>query len=356
MKCPKCGYIGFDDGDRCRNCGYEFSLLELEEQRPSPAAGGSGERSGAPVGESDARRTPAGEPAPRTWLEQLESARPESADAASPAFGSEPAARAGGSASPPVEREAQVELAPEPPPGTSPSRAVDLDRLIGIPDLPLFREARERANRGDGTPEGKPRPPLAVRRPVPPSPRLRPRPVAVARDDQREAAGDTETPRGRSDAWQPSWHRDMPMEPEAAQAAELGPRLLALALDAALILGIDAVVLYFTLRLCQLDLSGIGLLPLPPLLAFFLLLNGGYVTLFTTAGGQTVGKMALGLRVVGPGDARVEIGRSVLRTLACLPSVGPLGLGYLPAFFDEDRRALHDRLTETRVVTAGPKS
>jgi rubredoxin len=26
MKCPKCQYISFDSGDRCRNCGYEFSL------------------------------------------------------------------------------------------------------------------------------------------------------------------------------------------------------------------------------------------------------------------------------------------------------------------------------------------
>ncbi len=26
MKCPKCGYLGFERVDRCRNCGYEFSL------------------------------------------------------------------------------------------------------------------------------------------------------------------------------------------------------------------------------------------------------------------------------------------------------------------------------------------
>ena len=28
MKCPKCGYLGFERVDRCRNCGYEFSLTE----------------------------------------------------------------------------------------------------------------------------------------------------------------------------------------------------------------------------------------------------------------------------------------------------------------------------------------
>ena len=26
MKCPKCGYLGFEDMERCRNCGYDFSL------------------------------------------------------------------------------------------------------------------------------------------------------------------------------------------------------------------------------------------------------------------------------------------------------------------------------------------
>src|SRR5688572_27034378 len=26
MRCPKCHYISFDGGERCRNCGYDFSL------------------------------------------------------------------------------------------------------------------------------------------------------------------------------------------------------------------------------------------------------------------------------------------------------------------------------------------
>src|SRR5688572_10225542 len=26
MKCPKCSYLGFETGDRCKNCGYDFSL------------------------------------------------------------------------------------------------------------------------------------------------------------------------------------------------------------------------------------------------------------------------------------------------------------------------------------------
>ena len=31
MKCPKCHYLGFETGDRCKNCGYDFSLLSVAE-------------------------------------------------------------------------------------------------------------------------------------------------------------------------------------------------------------------------------------------------------------------------------------------------------------------------------------
>ena len=35
MKCPKCAYLGFETGDRCKNCGYDFSLLSTLESDPS---------------------------------------------------------------------------------------------------------------------------------------------------------------------------------------------------------------------------------------------------------------------------------------------------------------------------------
>jgi len=34
MKCPKCDYLGFETGDRCKNCGYDFSLLAAPEPAP----------------------------------------------------------------------------------------------------------------------------------------------------------------------------------------------------------------------------------------------------------------------------------------------------------------------------------
>ena len=35
MKCPKCDYLGFETGDRCKNCGYDFSLLAAPEPEPA---------------------------------------------------------------------------------------------------------------------------------------------------------------------------------------------------------------------------------------------------------------------------------------------------------------------------------
>ncbi len=36
MKCPKCGYVGFEDVERCRHCGYEFSLSPPAEEPDLP--------------------------------------------------------------------------------------------------------------------------------------------------------------------------------------------------------------------------------------------------------------------------------------------------------------------------------
>ena len=70
---------------------------------------------------------------------------------------------------------------------------------------------------------------------------------------------------------------------------------------------------------------------------------------FTTASGQTIGKMLAGIRVVGLHSARVPLGNAIVRAAACLLTILSLGLGFLPAFTSRDRRAFHDRLAGTRV-------
>jgi uncharacterized RDD family membrane protein YckC len=76
--------------------------------------------------------------------------------------------------------------------------------------------------------------------------------------------------------------------------------------------------------------------------------------LFVAANGQTIGKMAAGVKVVSTDveTARVSLGHAVVRAAAYLVSALPAGLGLLPALFGADRRTIHDRLAATRVVKA----
>jgi uncharacterized RDD family membrane protein YckC len=267
MKCPKCEYLGFESTDRCRNCGYEFSLSSA--------------------------------PAPDT--------------------------------TPPVE------LRP----------ALDLDRIIGAPleDLPLFGGTPGPPG-DDGqlliTTPARPRAPLGVRRATPEVPRAR---VRTPRPPEEMLFGAPATPRRHSDDVQSGFSGG-----GAGVPAAPARRMMAAVLDGALLLGLDAAVLYFTLRLLNLSGSQVVELPAFPLLAFFVLLNGGYLVAFTAVGGQSIGKMALGIKVVCGEDLPVPFGRATLRTLAYVVSALPLGAGFLAGVLGADRLALHDRLAHTRVV------
>jgi uncharacterized RDD family membrane protein YckC len=159
--------------------------------------------------------------------------------------------------------------------------------------------------------------------------------------------------------------RDVSFEaskPDVLEPASVAARLLAGFLDLVVLATIDAAVLYFTLLVAELPPAEVGSLPGVPLGVFLLLLNGGYLALFTIAGGQTIGKMLTGIKVVADRPAAdtdadtprlgVSAGAAVLRATASLVSMLPAGLGFAAILFDSDRRALHDRLAETRVVKA----
>ena len=138
------------------------------------------------------------------------------------------------------------------------------------------------------------------------------------------------------------------------QSASAGARLLAAVVDLVLMAAIDLAVLHFTLKILRLEYADVLALPAAPFVAFLLILNGSYVTGFTAAGGQSIGKMAAGIRVV-PSDPdawtdRVPLGQAVLRAVSYLASALPVGLGFLPALMGAEKRALHDRLAHTRVV------
>src|SRR5204863_4333051 len=100
--------------------------------------------------------------------------------------------------------------------------------------------------------------------------------------------------------------------------APAGARLLGALVDLALVGGIDLLVVYFTLKICDLTFAQVFTLPVAPLASFFVLLNGGYLSTFVAAGGQTIGKMAAGIRVIpadpaAPLGERVTFGQAVVR-------------------------------------------
>jgi uncharacterized RDD family membrane protein YckC len=139
---------------------------------------------------------------------------------------------------------------------------------------------------------------------------------------------------------------------ESSRDAAVSARIVAVVIDLLILAATDAVVIYFTMQICGVTLDEIGILPKAPLLAFLLVQNGGYLVAFT-AGGQTLGKMAVDIRVVAADEDQVlDLGRASMRTAVWLALAVPLGLGFLTALFSDDRRALHDRFAGTRVVRA----
>jgi uncharacterized RDD family membrane protein YckC len=77
-----------------------------------------------------------------------------------------------------------------------------------------------------------------------------------------------------------------------------------------------------------------------------------YEALFIYRMGATPGKLVMGLKVVRPGGGRISLGRSFGRYFAKLLSAAILSIGYIMAAFDQEKRALHDRIVDTRVIRA----
>jgi len=305
MKCPKCGYVGFERVEKCRNCGYDFSLLndplddfDLPLRREEPLA--------APADfDFSTGETPPPAAAPRSTNTEFELPAPPPAGRDLPLFRASPA-------SSPSLTPASVPVAPPRPaaPGVPPSPAA-------VPSPPV---APRRQNLS----------PLRARA-VPPSLDFREAEPGL----EREALA-APLARARGAA---------PARPAGSVA-----RAIAGLLDGMILLGLDAGVLYFTLRVCRLSFADILVVPLAPLIAFFLVLNGGYLVAFTAFGGQTIGKMAARLKVISEEGGHVVPGQAVVRAIGYLASLLPAGLGFIPGLFGPSRRALHDRLANTRVV------
>jgi len=279
MKCPKCSYVGFEEADRCRHCGYDFSLVDQ-------------------IPPAEAVTLP---------LHVVEPPRH--------AAYREPLRRAA-EAAPLVDLplSASIEAAPTAMPTVPPS-------LLAEPQPPPART------------------PLAVRRTAErprsrstPHVTRRPRPVLF--DSTAEVAA-------RS--------ADTSVEDAPPVAAPPLVRVASGLLDVALLVGIDAVVIYLTTQMAGVPVSDVLVLPIVPLAAFVIGLNVAYLAVFTANGGQTLGKMATGLRVEAT-DGVLTFWRAVVRVVAAIAGGLAMGAGFVPALWRDDRRAVHDHIAHTRVV------
>ncbi len=80
-----------------------------------------------------------------------------------------------------------------------------------------------------------------------------------------------------------------------------------------------------------------------------LLFTALYTAVLHALDGQTLGKLAVGVRVVGTDGERLSFGAALLRWLAFWLSLGSLGFGFVMAGLRRDKRALHDLVAGSRV-------
>lgn len=64
--------------------------------------------------------------------------------------------------------------------------------------------------------------------------------------------------------------------------------------------------------------------------------------------GRTLGKMAMGIRIAHPDGSQVSLGTAAGRAAMAIVSGLALGLGYLWAAWDPERRTWHDMVVNTR--------
>jgi uncharacterized RDD family membrane protein YckC len=364
VKCPKCHYLGFETGDRCKNCGYDFSLLSVAESPPADYEIHPAAIDDVPVhvveriARDDDPWLGAEEPFEEPRIE-LATRFPETegtTEAVPDLPLAPPPTLVDGPLAPSTFAETPVDMTVSSKPIAPFLSAMSVQPPAASSDrmLPLFKRGQEHDDEPLIKMPSAPRPPLAVRR-TPDTPRLRavPRPVsrpvappplqfpdegvdrAIVHTVQQERAS-APVPPGLSPT-------------SVVESIQPVARVAAALIDGGILLGIDAAVVYFTVRMAGLSMEEWTTLPVAPLATFLALLTVSYLCAFTAVGGQTIGKMALGTCVVDDDGRPVDAARALRRTSAVMVSFLFFGVGFIPALFGE-HRALHDRYAGTRVV------
>ncbi len=148
-----------------------------------------------------------------------------------------------------------------------------------------------------------------------------------------------------------------PEEVQQVDSAGLGVRVSALLVDLLVLfllhIGSSLFIGALLIQTISLDLQQIiasallyfiFLVFAPPILTLL------YFTILHAWGGQTIGKMIFGLRIVSATGTAISGGVAFLRWAAAVASTLAFALGFIWAFFDKNHCTWHDRLSGTRIV------
>ena len=86
------------------------------------------------------------------------------------------------------------------------------------------------------------------------------------------------------------------------------------------------------------------------ILLVFLIGSTIYFVASWAATGQTLGKMAMSIKVIRTDSSPLDLRFAFIRFLGCFLSVATLGIGFIILAFDSHKQSLHDRIADTYVV------
>jgi len=136
-------------------------------------------------------------------------------------------------------------------------------------------------------------------------------------------------------------------------------RFVAVVVDGIALYIVSMIFFAISMMFIHIDWANIGrsqadimqLLALEGIWALFnLIVSAAYETWMIGRFGATAGKMACSLLVVNSDGTKLSYQRALGRHFAKYLSSFTLGIGYIMAGLDEEKRSLHDRVCDTRVI------
>jgi uncharacterized RDD family membrane protein YckC len=144
-------------------------------------------------------------------------------------------------------------------------------------------------------------------------------------------------------------------EPETMAYASIGKRFAALIVDSILIGVVSVPIVFGSMAFLfsrpneapTEDMVGLYMFAMIAALGVWVLF---YMTWFVGRFGATPGKMMLGIKIVRSDGSPVSYLRAFARFWAHQLSANIMYIGFIIALFDDQKRALHDHICDTRVI------